>query len=542
MRTPPFDLRFEVQARLKCVLQGLGFGAFTLGLALLVGTAAAPTRTSLGIPVDDLSLRSGRELAGIYCGACHLMPEPDLLDRKTWEEQTLPRMLVRVGLAPEVIESNPESAYLKASGAFPESPLITKELWNRIAQFYLDTAPVEAIPQAPKLPIRVGLSTFERLPVKFRTPTPSTSLVRILSGTKEVVVGDDFTQSIYVLGGDGSLKHSMMLSNTVVSMASMPKGYLVAAIGNFQPAETPKGEVMFIGREGNEWKAARRLIHPLPRTTDAAVGDLDGDGLPDVVLCKYGNVAGSFSWYRNLGNDRYEERPLIERSGAIRVVAKDLDGDKDVDLAVLLAQETEALYMMMNDGKGNFSSRQIFQKHPLFGHTYFELSDINRDGLEDLVVTNGDNGEYASPLKNYHGVRIYLNRNKERFEEVYFYPLNGAFKAIARDFDGDGDVDLATIAFFPDYNQNPRESFVYLENQGQLRFVASTFRECISGRWLTMDAGDLDGDGDEDLVLGSYIRGPSPVPRFLMDQWQSNGPSIAILRNTSKRVVSGVAP
>ena len=64
------------------------------------------------------------------------------------------------------------------------------------------------------------------------------------------------------------------------------------------------------------------------------------------------------------------------------------------------------------------------------------MADFNRDGLPDILVTNGDNGEYPSPLKKYHGIRIYLNKGNWRFEEAFFYPLNGAFKAVARDLTG----------------------------------------------------------------------------------------------------------
>jgi hypothetical protein len=105
-------------------------------------------------------------------------------------------------------------------------------------------------------------------------------------------------------------------------------------------------------------------------------------------------------------------------------------------------------------------------------------------------------------------------------------------RALARDFDGDGDLDIAAISFFPDYRQSPQESFVYLENLGGLRFAASSFRECLDGRWLVMDTGDVDGDGDLDLVLGSYIKGPTSVPLVLMQRWERDGPSIQILRNT----------
>ena len=64
-----------------------------------------------------------------------------------------------------------------------------------------------------------------------------------------------------------------------------------------------------------------------------------------------------------------------------------------------------------------------------------------------------------------------------------------------------------------------------------MQFTASTFAQCVAGRWLVMDIGDLDGDGDVDIVLGSYINGPSAVPAWLKRDWDRFSPSILILRN-----------
>ena len=116
------------------------------------------------------------------------------------------------------------------------------------------------------------------------------------------------------------------------------------------------------------------------------------------------------------------------------------------------------------------------------------------------------------------------------FTEAYFFPLNGAYKALSADFDGDGDLDIAAISFFADFDRSPEEVFVYLENNGDLNFTPSTFAGSLQGRWLTMDVGDWDLDGDEDIVLGSFAMGWSNVSRDLEAAWRQ-GPSVLILEN-----------
>ena len=118
--------------------------------------------------------------------------------------------------------------------------------------------------------------------------------------------------------------------------------------------------------------------------------------------------------------------------------------------------------------------------------------------------------------------------------------MEGAYKAQAADFDQDGDLDIAAIAYYPDFAQETVENFVYLENRGELQFAAFTFPESESGRWMIMDIDDLDGDGDDDIALGSFALGPTtiPVPPAVREQWKTNGASVLILdnlRRTSSR-------
>jgi len=63
--------------------------------------------------------------------------------------------------------------------------------------------------------------------------------------------------------------------------------------------------------------------------------------------------------------------------------------------------------------------------------------------------------------------------------------------------------------------------------------TALSFQEAARGRWVVMDAGDLDEDGDTDLVLGSFVYFlPAADTSGLGKKWLSSGPSIIVLENT----------
>lgn len=174
------------------------------------------------------------------------------------------------------------------------------------------------------------------------------------------------------------------------------------------------------------------------------------------------------------------------------------------------------------------------QLPPVYGSSHLGLHDFNDDGFVDLLITNGDNGDYEAILKPYHGIRIYINDGKNAFSEAFFFPQNGAYKAIAEDFDQDGDLDIASVAMFADYEHRPQEGFIYLENQGNLQFEAFSIAQVDEGRWITLDAGDLDGDGDKDIILGSYVTALTPVPDRFTTKWQSSRLPVLYLENQLK--------
>jgi hypothetical protein len=191
--------------------------------------------------------------------------------------------------------------------------------------------------------------------------------------------------------------------------------------------------------------------------------------------------------------------------------------------------------MFWNNGNNDFREQQLLKFPPSWGSSSFELADFNDDGFLDVLYTAGDNGDGMRVLKKYLGIRIFLNDGKNQFSESWFFPLNGAYKAVARDFDGDGDLDIAANSFFADYDNTPEEGFVYLENKGNLQFSPSTFKEVTLGRWMVMDVDDWDQDGDQDIVLGSFIHGPSKVSDAVKKVWVERGPVFVVLENTSKK-------
>jgi hypothetical protein len=473
----------------------------------------------------------GQAWAKIFCGQCHLVPDPSLVDKRTWKEELLPKMRYFTGMSPPATNVFRDIEVLLAADVFPKSPMMSEQTWELIANYYVTSAPENLGGLQDQSRIEVGLKQFTATPAQFRPGIPHTTLVKIDPVRHLIVMGDAKQQGVDFLDENGRLISPVHLGNIPVGMTETKEAFYFATIGHFFPREEPRGQLLMLEKKADGLHR-QEILSNLPRTTDVQFGDFNEDGRPDFALCIYGNFIGRFSWFENIGEEKYEEHVLIAKPGALSCAVHDFNNDGHQDLAVLLAQAEESMFLFTGDGQGHFTKHLIFQKPPSWGHSGFELADFNQDGLMDLLVTNGDNAEFSTaPTKPYHGIRIYLNRGNLRFEEAWFLHLNGAYKAVARDFDHDGDLDIAAISFFPDYTNSPRESFVYLENQGHLTFTASTFRECISGRWLTMDAGDLDGDGDDDIVLGSLVEMPTLVPEALKKSWEEKGPSVMILKN-----------
>jgi hypothetical protein len=413
----------------------------------------------------------------------------------------------------------------------PDARLLMEQ-WNAIwKDYYLVAAPETAPPQDPHPPIVPDLDLFKVEDPHCAPTNGYATMIQIDKQTRQIYVGNALTKSLDVLDSNGHLLTSSAVDSTLTHLLKVSDGWLGTQIGIVPPNDLPLGLVTLYDRKENRFEKKCDLITGLLRPVHSAIADLLGDGRQELVVCSFGNTGGRLAWYSSNAPCSFNEHGIMDRPGALVSRILDVDHDGKPDLVVLTAQGKEGVFLYHNEGRGEFSERPLIEQPPVWGYTYFELADFNGDGHLDVLTANGDRGDFECPPKMYHGIRIYLNDGHWNFSEAFFFPLNGAYKAIAADFDGDGDLDIAAISFFPDYEKSPEESFVYLENAGGMKFTPHTFPHPDRGRWLTMDAGDLDGDGDVDLVLGGVYKTPFRAPQGLMERWQKEGPSILILRN-----------
>ena len=491
----PFSNRFEMNSSLRAML------ALTF-IPLIF--ACQPEDATVGLADTELS---DGQLVQRYCASCHLFPEPGLLDRDTWLSSVLPAMSWRLGIRdtahrPLMGRTMNEQYLIRQANIFPDSTLLSEASWQRIVNYYDSLAPAQLPVPAAAVRSTPSNAPFHPQPVSLQANTDGLlTLLRQDSTTGKIYLVDGL-RTLYQLNAAAHVEQSFLLPGAISDIHFRQDGSMyLLAIGDLNPHDEPLGELLLMNVKGS----IDPLISNLNRPVHLNVHDLDQDGREDMIICEFGNYIGRLSWFRQTEDSTFEKRVLWEQPGAVKTYVRDLDDDGRPDIVVLMAQGREGVYAFYNRGEGRFEMKPMLRFPSVYGSSDFTLTDVDQDGDEDIVLANGDNADLSDILKPYHGLRVYRNEGNYEFAEAYFYPLYGATRAVSEDFDQDGDIDLATSAYFPDFAADEPRSFVYLENisTDSLAFVPHVLDGLNVGRWLFLEPFRRPGQSAPGLMLGA---------------------------------------
>ncbi len=479
---------------------------------------------------SDIS--EGKALAKTHCSSCHMFPEPNMLPKNVWQYSTLPYMGIMMGIDKE-IENLPKElmdyAILK-----PETNLISAKDYEKIKEYYLSEAPKTLeFPEYSALLELKGRFDIEKPNVSSPNgKIPNYTAVKIDEKNQRIVAGDQSNRIIWIMDKNGKPTQTIKDQNALAYVdIDNNKPYLFTYIGYTTQANPDvNGAAEWLNATETLNSGRVKVLPNLNRPIEVLSRNLDESPEEELISNEFGFKYGGLSIWKKDAKGKYEKTILSAQTGATKTIIQDFNGDNKPDILSLCAQGDEKIILYLNKGNLKFEEKLLLRFPSIYGSSSFDIADVDKDGKFDIVFTAGDNADFTTILKPYHGVYIFKNKGNFKFEQSQFFLQNGATKVIPGDFDNDGDIDLVSIALFPDVDKRPTEGFIYFENDGK-KFNQNTLPINHLGRWSVVDAGDLDQDGDLDLVLGSH-----PVSKFPagFDQAWKQGSGIIILRNKTK--------
>jgi len=262
--------------------------------------------------------------------------------------------------------------------------------------------------------------------------------------------------------------------------------------------------------EYDDWKEQVLLPHRLSQNGPfSAIADINGDGLEDLFVGGAKDQSGVLYIQNSLGKfSKNSSQPwrTDKESEDLGCLFFDADGDSDLDLYVAsggneFRQGDVALLdrLYINDGNGNF--RKSISALPQIKESTqtVKASDIDKDGDLDLFVgTRLISGQYTFPADSYLLLNVdgkFIKASSEMAPALQ--NIGMVTDAVFTDVNNDGTKDLMIVGEW----MEPK----ILINNGNI-FEDKSYDyglEGLRGMWWSITASDLDGDGDDDYVLGN---------------------------------------
>lgn len=242
-----------------------------------------------------------------------------------------------------------------------------------------------------------------------------------------------------------------------------------------------------------------------------AIADVNGDGLEDIFICGAAGFESQLFLQTKEGElqlSPIEDFTRDKRSEDVDALFFDADQDGDQDLYVVSGGNeypttssalSDRLYI--NDGNGFFeNSRQVLPTSSYESTSCVSVNDYDNDGDLDLFVgVRLRNRNYGLPQNGY----ILENNGKGIFENVSAEIAPGLKElgmikdAVWTDFNRDGKQDLIIVGEWMAIQlfQQTEKGFEKVTDSPVLSF---------SGWWNTIEAVDLDNDGDDDYIVGNH--------------------------------------
>ncbi|WP_221030662.1 FG-GAP repeat domain-containing protein [Actomonas aquatica] len=287
---------------------------------------------------------------------------------------------------------------------------------------------------------------------------------------------------------------------------------LISSMGVVFPNNDRIGTAFILVNDGQQQFTPHIVLANTDRIVDMRAADLNGDGLLDLVLGQFGYDQGVVSWLERKGPElipeNFERHVLLPLSGAINVVVDDFNGDRTPDIAALISQQWEEVYLFPNDGKGNFKVQRIWgSTNEDYGSSGMSSADLNGDGRPDLIYTNGDGfGPAATPgPRPWHGLQWFENvgGGNFRYHRVANFP--GAYSPVAVDLDQDGALDIVASSAYSDWNDQNRNviSLMWFRNDGKQHFKPHILTRAPKDL-ITTSVGHFSADGRPGIVTGGF--------------------------------------